>query len=94
MKRLALLAAAALVGWITVPIASAEGKACLACHDGIERFSDGVMQEDIEKMGAELGDPAGCVVCHGGNPAEEKDKAKAHMGSPAESRRAHVACCG
>ncbi|MES9937222.1 MAG: multiheme c-type cytochrome, partial [Sedimenticola sp.] len=83
MKRLALLAVAALVGWGGfISSASAAGKACLACHEGIERFSDGVMQEDIEKMGAELGDPAGCVVCHGGNPAEEKDKAKAHMGSP------------
>ncbi|MCG8037947.1 MAG: cytochrome C [Candidatus Thiodiazotropha taylori] len=88
MKRLALLAVVALVAWgsggnTLLPVAEAQGKACLACHDGIERFSDGVMQEDIEKMGAELGDPAGCVVCHGGNPKEEKDKMKAHMGSPA-----------
>ncbi|MES9862015.1 MAG: hypothetical protein ABW157_06590 [Candidatus Thiodiazotropha sp. LLP2] len=44
MKRLALLAVVALVAWgsggnTLVPIAEAKGKACLACHEGVERFN-------------------------------------------------------
>lgn len=64
------------------PAAAADG--CLSCHDGIEKFSEGDMQKDIEKFGATFGDPQGCTVCHGGNPAETKDKAKAHMGASSE----------
>ncbi len=54
---------------------------CLSCHQGIERFSDGDMQDTIEAMGAELGDPGGCVVCHGGSPAGTT-AAAAHRGAP------------
>ncbi|MFQ5350549.1 MAG: cytochrome C [Thermoanaerobaculia bacterium] len=54
---------------------------CLSCHQGIERFSDGDMQDTIEAMGAELGDPGGCVVCHGGTPAGTT-AAAAHRGAP------------
>jgi len=57
---------------------------CLACHDGIEKFSEGDMQKDIEKFGATFGDTAGCTVCHGGDVTETKDKAKAHMGAAAQ----------
>ncbi|MEG3638606.1 multiheme c-type cytochrome [Magnetococcus sp. PR-3] len=86
MRRWGRYVASALVaiaaGGLFFASTADAGKGCLACHEGIERFSDGPMQQDIEKMGAEVGDPAGCTVCHGGNPAEEKDKAKAHMGTP------------
>ena len=54
---------------------------CLSCHQGIERFSDGPMQDTIEAMGAELGDRGGCVVCHGGTPAGTT-AAAAHHGAP------------
>jgi len=56
---------------------------CLSCHTGIERFTDGPMMDAIESAGDEFGDPAGCITCHGGNPKETKDKAKAHTGAPA-----------
>ena len=55
---------------------------CLSCHDGIERFTDGAMMVAIEAMGAGHGDPAGCVVCHGGDPKATKKEA-AHNGAPA-----------
>ncbi|WP_420413649.1 multiheme c-type cytochrome [Roseibium sp.] len=51
-----------------VDLAVAQEKGCLSCHEGIEKFTGGVMMETIEAMGPDLGDPAGCVVCHGGNP--------------------------
>ncbi len=61
---------------------------CLApgkCHQGIEpiRGHASGMAKQIYAKGKELGDPNGCVVCHGGNPAEEKDAVKAHTGAPA-----------
>ncbi|MEL7527515.1 MAG: cytochrome C [Pseudomonadota bacterium] len=67
----------------TVDQAVAAEKGCMSCHEGIEKFTSGAMMESIEAMGPDLGDPAGCVVCHGGNPqgltAEE-----AHKGTPAD----------
>ena len=58
--------------------ALAQEKGCLSCYEGIERFSDGAMQDTIESIGAELDDPGGCVVCHGGTPAATaKDEAHA-----------------
>ena len=60
---------------------------CLApgkCHAGIEpiRGHDSGMARQIYAKGAQLGDPNGCVVCHGGNPKEEKDAKAAHTGAP------------
>lgn len=60
---------------------------CLAagkCHMGIEpiRAHNSEMAKQIYQMGSKLGDPNGCVVCHGGNPAEEKEAVKAHTGAP------------
>ncbi|MFQ5559880.1 MAG: multiheme c-type cytochrome [Nitrospinota bacterium] len=55
---------------------------CLACHRGIEEFSDGAMKKAYRKLGKKNGDPAGCVVCHGGSPGEKTDKASAHSGAP------------
>ena len=60
---------------------------CLApgkCHAGIEpiRAHNSEMARQIYQMGGKLGDPNGCVICHAGNPAEEKDASKAHSGAP------------
>ena len=60
---------------------SGSGKGCLSCHSGIERFSDGVMMQAIEALGQAHGDPAGCVVCHGGNPTATTAE-EAHEGTP------------
>ena len=62
----------------------AEDKYCLACHQGIEPtrpIGSKMMQQILEK-GAALGDPNGCVICHGGTPDELEDKDKAHSGVP------------
>jgi hypothetical protein len=66
---------------MTVSQAEADAKGCLSCHAGIERFTDGVMQETIEAMGPDYGDPQGCVVCHGGTPNATTASA-AHAGTP------------
>lgn len=58
---------------------AAEG--CFSRHEGIERFTDGSMMEQIEDLGAEYGDPAGCVVCHGGTPEATTAEA-AHQDVP------------
>jgi hypothetical protein len=56
---------------------------CMAagkCHAGIEpiRAHNSEMAKQIYAIGNKQGDPNGCVVCHGGDPREEKDAAKAH----------------
>lgn len=62
----------------------AEDKYCLACHQGIEptRPLDSEMMKQILAKGTEMGDPNGCVVCHGGTPTETVNKHKAHSGVP------------
>ncbi|RVU36418.1 cytochrome C [Hwanghaeella grinnelliae] len=62
--------------------AAAQTSGCLTCHEGIEQFVDGVMHEQIVDFGVEYGDPAGCVVCHGGDPTAT-EAAAAHTGAPA-----------
>jgi hypothetical protein len=61
-------------------------RGCIAaeCHAGIEpiRAHDSGMAKQIYMKGKKMGDPNGCVVCHGGNPKEEKDPDKAHKGAP------------
>ncbi len=54
------------------------------CHAGIEpiRSHNSIMAQQIYQAGTKLGDPNGCVVCHGGDPSEEKDAKKAHIGAP------------
>lgn len=64
-----------------VTAAAAREKGCLSCHQGIERFTDGPMIEAIEAMGADVADPGGCVVCHGGTPGGTT-KELAHAGTP------------
>lgn len=96
MKKLKLLPALAfgLIGLVWAMSAQAmvpekvkeevaKEKGCLSCHEGIERFSDGPMQQDIEKLGATFGDKAGCTVCHGGDPMGLTKEA-AHKGAPME----------
>ena len=61
----------------------ADEKGCLSCHEGIERFSDGDMQDTIEALGADFGDPGGCVICHGGT-ANATTPDDAHAGAHAE----------
>lgn len=62
----------------------AEDSHCLACHQGIEpaRPLQSHMMKLILEKGAVLGDPNGCVVCHGGNPNETENKVMAHSGTP------------
>jgi hypothetical protein len=43
------------------------------------------MAQQIYEKGGKLGDPNGCVVCHGGDPTEENDAKKAHSGAPTGS---------
>ena len=66
----------------------ADGKYCLSCHKGIEptRPLQSPMMKRILALGDSLGDPNGCVVCHGGNPHETLNKDKAHSGAPLGSR--------
>lgn len=61
-----------------------EGAYCLTCHQGIEpaRPIQSDMMQQILAKGAQLGDPNGCVVCHGGTPSEVKDKHIAHSRVP------------
>lgn len=66
---------------ITPELAAEKG--CLSCHDGIEKFTSGIMMETIEAMGPDLGDPAGCVVCHGGTP-QGLTPEEAHAGTPVD----------
>ena len=62
----------------------AEDGYCLTCHKGIEptRPLESEMMKQILAKGEKLGDPNGCVVCHGGNPHETVNKNKAHRGAP------------
>ncbi|MEM8912062.1 MAG: cytochrome C [Planctomycetota bacterium] len=55
---------------------------CMACHGEIEliREADSEMMQQIVAIGSTRGDPAGCVVCHGGDPSETQDKSIAHGG--------------
>ncbi len=60
----------------------APGKYCLSCHHGIapiRQHNSGMMQ-DIYAEGKKAGDPNGCIVCHGGNPAATT-AALAHKGT-------------
>lgn len=62
----------------------APGQYCLNCHQGLEPprpFSSGMMQQ-IQARGAALGDPNGCVVCHGGRPENIWSNYTAHTGVP------------
>ena len=57
------------------------GSQCASCHAGIEwiREPDTGMMKRILALGKARGDPAGCIVCHGGDPKATKAEA-AHAG--------------
>ena len=61
----------------------AKAKGCLSCHEGIEdiREETSAMLAQIKGMAGPLGDPGGCVVCHGGNP-QGLTAADDHQGIP------------
>jgi len=71
----------ALLG--VLPLQALAQSGCLSCHDGIEqiRADNSAMMILIKSQGAAHGDPEGCVICHGGNPAVS-DAEGAHNGSP------------
>ncbi len=77
-----LIGAAASADPITDHFPEAANSGCMKCHAGIEliREPDSQMMQQIMNHGREIGDPAGCVVCHGGDPTETKDKVAAHGG--------------
>jgi len=56
---------------------------CVSCHKGIEhiRSEDSGMMQQIKALGASVGDPAGCTICHGGN-VKATTKKLAHKGAP------------
>ncbi|MBN1342878.1 MAG: cytochrome c3 family protein, partial [Phycisphaerae bacterium] len=61
------------------PSTASTRSGCAACHEGIEAIRDyeSKMMQQIIGVGRGLGDPDGCVVCHGGD-AKATEKAKAH----------------
>ena len=63
--------------------ANAADKGCMSCHNGLEdiRHQDSDMMKQIKALGAGLGDPDGCTVCHGGDVKATK-KEMAHKGAP------------
>ena len=77
-----------------------ERSGCLVCHQGIEpiRDPDSGMMRGILAIGRGRGDPAGCVVCHGGDPtATVKETAhggRAFYPDPGSPWVNEVACGG
>lgn len=63
------------------PAAAQSG--CMACHNEIAPIREvgSEMLSQIMSKGEKLGDPAGCIVCHNGDPAERNDPAIAHGGA-------------
>ncbi len=79
-----------LCAWAVAPARAGAAMAqsgCVTadCHAGIMdiRSRTSPMLAQIIAIGRKYGDPSGCTVCHGGDPAETKDKKKAHSGAPA-----------
>ena len=62
------------------PEAASSG--CMACHQEVEPIREigSEMLNQIMAKGKAMGDPAGCVVCHNGDPNETQDAAIAHGG--------------
>jgi hypothetical protein len=83
-----VLASLSIVGFLifstpSPSFAQSEHGECLTCHAGIEpiREEGSAMLAAIQAMGQAAGDPDGCVVCHGGNPAATTIE-DAHAGAP------------
>ena len=60
------------------PEAASSG--CMKCHAEVEPIREigSEMLNQIMTRGKASGDPAGCIVCHNGDPSETVDKDKAH----------------
>ena len=60
----------------------AAGSGCMQCHRDIEPIREigSEMLNQIMEKGKAMGDPAGCVVCHNGDPNETRDVELAHGG--------------
>ena len=58
----------------------AKNSGCMKCHTGIEMIREpgSEMMEQIMELGREQNDPAGCIVCHNGDPTVTDDKDAAH----------------
>ncbi len=65
---------------ITQHFPEASESGCMKCHAGIELIRDAQsqMMKQIMARGQEMGDPAGCIVCHGGDASVTDDKQLAH----------------
>ena len=63
------------------PEARASG--CMACHGEVEPIREvgSQMLDQIMAKGKAIGDPAGCIVCHGGDAEERTNKDVAHGGT-------------
>ena len=63
------------------PEAASSG--CMACHQEVEPIREigSEMLNQIMAKGKAMGDPAGCIVCHNGDPNETQDIAIAHGGA-------------
>ena len=82
LLRLLFVSSPAVSSLDSVSESLAAEKGCLSCHERIEKFSACPMMLTIKSLGQSHGDPADCVVCHGGTPgATSKDAA--HAGVPA-----------
>ncbi|MEA3224443.1 MAG: hypothetical protein U9Q07_00715 [Planctomycetota bacterium] len=60
-----------MVGLVSCVATAGVAVGCLACHDGIEPIldPDSQMMQAVDVFADILGDPTGCTVCHGGDPA-------------------------
>ncbi len=85
LQRFTIIASATVLILLntTQPAAAQETpeSGCLPCHEGIEpiRETDSEMWRQIIARGKAIGDPDGCVVCHGGDPSATT-KEQAHAG--------------
>ncbi len=91
---LSALAALALATAAEAPADGTEAgsaSGCLRCHKGIEPIAPekSPMMVQVHMLGRLRGDPAGCVVCHGGNP-QARTADQAHRGAPKVSK--HCQC--
>ena len=82
--RIAVILTALLTFLLSNWLYAGGGCTTQKCHKGIESImpEKSQMMIAIKNNGRMHGDPDGCVICHGGNPNETKDKDKAHKGIP------------
>ncbi len=64
-------------------VANRSGCRAPGCHEHLSeiRPPESEMMQGIREIGITLGDPEGCIVCHGGDPSAET-LSEAHRGAP------------